>query len=135
MRRLSNQLIGAAYHEAGHVVLALHYGVKIGNIELAEDGEGSDDLQSAERLPLIDRVSICMGGAAAQTHFQAPATQQAVTADYTTILNFTPELTNEEREALIEKGFVRARSIVARKADEVARLAKMLMARRSFNLG
>ena len=40
----------------------------------------------------------------------------------------------EEREEAIEKAFLRARSIIAENADEVARLAKILIARRSIKL-
>jgi ATP-dependent Zn protease len=43
-------------------------------------------------------------------------------------------MTDEEREKAIEKAFVRARSIIAQNADEVARLAKILIARRSIKL-
>jgi len=55
-------------------------------------------------------------------------------ADYVVVYNLTPEMTEEEREEAIEKAFLRARSIIAENADEVARLAKILIARRSIKL-
>jgi len=75
-----------------------------------------------------------MGGGAAQQHFQAPATDHAMMADYVMVYNLTLEMTDEERETAIEKAFVRARSIIAQNAVEVARLAKILIARRSIKL-
>jgi len=134
MRRPTSQLIGAAYHMAGHVVLALHYGLEIKNIEVLENGDGGADLPSADHLALLDRVTICMGGTAAQTHFQTPTTDFLMMADYATILGFTSEMVNDEREAIIERGFVRARGIVAKNVEEVARIAKVLMAWRSVDL-
>jgi ATP-dependent Zn protease len=50
------------------------------------------------------------------------------------VYNLTPQMTDEEREAAIEKAFIRARSIIAQNADEVARLAKILIARRAIEL-
>ena len=127
-------VIGAAYHEAGHVLLALHYGLDIGEIVIRENGDGNSDTSPSEHLPLLDRVAVCMGGAAAQQHFQAPATDHAMLADYAMVVEFTPEMTNEEREVVIEKGFVRARRVIAQNTDELARLAKILIEKRSINL-
>ena len=55
-------------------------------------------------------------------------------ADYVLVHNLTPEMTDEEREQTIEKAFVRARSIISQNADEVARLAKILIAKRAIKL-
>jgi ATP-dependent Zn protease len=55
-------------------------------------------------------------------------------ADYAAILGFTPKMSNDEREAIIERGFARARSVVAKNAEEVARIAKVLMVWRSVDL-
>ena len=134
MTKSSSEVVGAAYHEAGHALVALHYGLEVGLIVVRENGDGGTDISRIEHLSLLDRVAVCMGGGAAQQHFQAPATDHAMTADYVLIYNLTPEMTDEEREAAIEKAFVRARSIIAQNADEVARLAKTLITRRSIKL-
>jgi hypothetical protein len=55
-------------------------------------------------------------------------------ADYASILSLTPEMTDEKREEMIELAFVRARDIVAVNADQVRRLAKLLIAARCVNL-
>ena len=134
MRRPSSQLIGAAYYMAGHVVLAFHFGLVIKNIEVLENGDAGAELPAAEHLPQLDRVTVCLGGTAALTHFQAPATDDLMMADYAAILGFTPKMSNDEREAIIERGFARARSVVAKNAEEVARIAKVLMVWRSVDL-
>ena len=134
MSNSSSDVIGAAYHEAGHVLVALHYGLDVELIVIRENGDGGTNIRRTEHLPLLDRVAVCMGGGAAQQHFQAPATDHAMMADYVLIYNLTPEMTDEEREETIEKAFVRACSIIAQNADEVARLAKILISRLSIKL-
>jgi ATP-dependent Zn protease len=134
MTKSSSEVVGAAYHEAGHVLVALHFGLKVGLIVVRENGDRGTNISQTELLPLLDRVAVCMGGSAAQQHFQAPATDHAMMADYVSVYNLTPEMSDEEREAAIEKAFVRARSIIAMNADEVARLAKILITRRSIKL-
>lgn len=129
-----SELVGAAYHEAGHVLVALHFGLDVGLIVVRENGDGGTKISSTEHLPLLERVAVCMGGGAAQQHFQAPATEHAMMADYAMIYDLTPEMTDEEREEAIEKAFIRARGIIAQNADEVARLAKILISHQSINI-
>jgi len=134
MTNTSSEVVGAAYHEAGHALVALHYGLEVGQIVVRENGDGGTDISRTEHLPLLDRVAVCMGSGAAQQHFQAPATDHAMMADFVMVSNLTLEMTDEELETAIEKAFVRARSIIAQNAVEVARLAKILIARRSIKL-
>ena len=63
MAESSISLIGAAYHEAGHAVVALHYGLQIGNLRVVENGDSGSDIADSDHLPLIDRAAIWMGGA------------------------------------------------------------------------
>src|SRR5262249_30106005 len=98
-----------------------------------ENGDGGTKISRTEHLPLLDRVAVCMGGGAAQQHFQTPAKDHAMMADYVVVYNLTPEMTEEEREEAIEKAFLRARSIIAENADEVARLRNVLIRRRKIN--
>ena len=132
MTNSSSDVVGAAYHEAGHVLVALYYGLDVGLIVVRENGVGGTHVSRTEHLSLLDRMTVCMGGTAAQQHFQAPATEQAVMADY--VISLTPKMTDEEREAAVVQAFVHARSIIAQNADEVARLAKILITRRSIKL-
>jgi ATP-dependent Zn protease len=134
MTNSSNDVVGVAYHEAGHVLVALHYGLDVGLIAVQENGDGRTDISSTEHLPLIDRVAVCMGGGAAQQHFQTPVTNHAMMADYSMVYSLTPKMTDEERETAVGQAFVHARSIIAQNAEEVARLAKILIAKRSIKL-
>ena len=83
------ELIGAAYHEAGYVVSAAHYGLPVGEIIVRENGDSRTKMGPATHLGIMDRVTICMAGAAAQQHFQTPVMDKAILTDYATILDFT----------------------------------------------
>jgi ATP-dependent Zn protease len=66
---------GAAYHEAGHAVVAWALGLQIGEIEIAiggDDAKGNAEIENDEGLPLIDRLAICVAGMEAQDLFSAP---------------------------------------------------------------
>ena len=41
----------AAYHEAGHVVVARFLGLEIREVEIEEDGSGRADISPGEHLP------------------------------------------------------------------------------------
>jgi len=124
MTNTSSEVVGAAYHEAGHALVALHYGLEVGQIVVRENGDGGTDISRTEHLPLLDRVAVCMGGGAAQQHFQAPATDHAMMVDYVMVYNLTPEMTDEERETAIEKAFVRARTLLLRTQTRLRGLQK-----------
>jgi ATP-dependent Zn protease len=126
MTNSNSEVVGAAYHEAGHALVALHYGLEVGQIVVRENGDGGTDISRTEHLPLLDRVAVCMGGGAAQQHFQAPATatDHAMMADYVMVYNLTLEMTDEERERAIEKAFVRARTLLLRTQTRLRGLQK-----------
>src|SRR5690348_16722229 len=102
MSQPSSELIGAAYHEAGHALVALHYGLQIGQLRVAENGDGATDIAPSGHLPVIDRAAVWMGGGAAQVHFQAPSIDRAMMSDYEAILHLTPDMTDHDREVMIE---------------------------------
>jgi hypothetical protein len=52
----------AAYHEAGHVVVAQFFGLTIREVEIEEDGSGRANISSAEHLPLGDQIALCVAG-------------------------------------------------------------------------
>ena len=52
----------AAYHEAGHVVVAQFLGLTVREVEIEEDGSGRADIRYAEHLPLVDQIAICVAG-------------------------------------------------------------------------
>ena len=63
----------AAFHEAGHAVVARSFGLPVGDhLEIADDGSGKTKIGSADHLPLIDQVAVRIAGVAAQDLFGLP---------------------------------------------------------------
>ena len=50
----------AAYHEAGHVVVAQFLGLTVREVEIEEDGSGRADIRHAAHLPLVDQIALCV---------------------------------------------------------------------------
>lgn len=131
----SPNIIGAAYHEAGHVVVALHHKLTIGNIWIQEDGGGgSEPLCSDEHLALIDRFAVWLSGGMAQQHFNAWTDGPASASDYVLVINATPQMTEAERRPLVEEAKTRALKIIKANAEELKRLAAFLVARRRIHV-
>ncbi len=66
---------GAAYHEAGHAVVASALGLSVRRMEIAIDGDdakGAADIQDDPNLPLVDQLAVCAAGLEAQKLFKAP---------------------------------------------------------------
>jgi hypothetical protein len=77
--------LGAAYHEAGHAVVATALGLTVARIEIAingDDAKGAADIEDAARLPLVDQLAICAAGMEAQKMFEAPTHDIAGVGDY-----------------------------------------------------
>jgi hypothetical protein len=136
MTQPSGDLWGAAIHEAGHVLVALAYGLPIGWIEIRDDGGGSaEPLSDDERLPVRDRIAVWLSGGLAQEYFKAPSKWYASADDYARVINATSRMTDAERQPLIDDGKARASKIILQTGTEIQRLAKILMKRRRINLG
>jgi len=131
----SQNIIAAAYHEAGHVVVALHYKLIVGKVWIQEDGDGgTEPLCSDEHLPQIDRFAVWLSGGRAQHHFNAWTDALTSTSDYAQVINATPQMTEAERRPLIDAGKARALAIIKNNADELKRLAEFLIARRCIHI-
>ena len=70
-------LRGAAFHEAGHVVVARFLGLTVGKIEIGDDGSGNTKIGSAKHLPLIDQIALCVAGIEAEALFNVPEFKHA----------------------------------------------------------
>src|SRR5215813_14676293 len=92
-----DNLRDAAYHEAGHVVVARFLGLTIGKIEIEEDGSGRADISSAEHLPLIDQIALCVAGIEAQELFNCPMHEHAALGDHVKVSRLVAGLTDAER--------------------------------------
>jgi hypothetical protein len=75
VQTIHENLRDAAYHEAGHVVVARFLGLTIGRVEIEEDGSGRADIRSAESLPLVEQIAVCVAGIEAQELFNCPIHQ------------------------------------------------------------
>jgi len=59
---IHDNLRDAAYHEAGHVVVARFLGLTVREVEIEEDGSGRANIGPSEHLPLGDQIALCVAG-------------------------------------------------------------------------
>ena len=135
---MNNQLSGAAFHEAGHAIVARFFGLGIGAIEIGIDGDdakGKTDISSADHLTLVDRVAIWAAGIAAQRLFKQPTHELAGLDDLARIHELLEDELNAEtdRDACYDAGFKRAREILASRREAVERLAHSLIEHRKID--
>ena len=63
MNKKSDDLLrGAAFHEAGHVVVAMNLGLAVGEVEISDDGSGRSQIAPPDHLPLVDQIALCVAG-------------------------------------------------------------------------
>src|SRR5262245_10132177 len=93
---IHDNLRDAAYHEAGHVVVAHFLGLTIREVEIAEDGSGRADISPAEHLPLVDQIAVCVAGIEAQELFNCPIHDHAALGDYRKFCRLLAGLTETE---------------------------------------
>ena len=129
----NDDLRGAAYHEAGHVMVARFLGLTIGKIEIEEDGSGRADISSAEHLPLIDQVALCVAGMEAQALFNCPTHERVAFSDYGKVSELVAGLTEEESREIRNSAYLRALEILKGRLPEVQRLAEQLIKQRCIN--
>jgi hypothetical protein len=129
----NDDLRGAAYHEAGHVMVARFLGLTIGKIEIEEDGSGRADTSSAEHLPLIDQVALCVAGMEAQALFNCPTQERVAFSDYGKVCKLVAGLTEEESREIRNSAYLRALEILKGRLPEVQRLAERLIKQRCID--
>src|SRR5256885_2180453 len=85
--------LGAAYHEAGHAVVAWALGLPVGRIAINDDGPpaGTTEIGSTEHLPATDRLAVCLAGVEAQHLFACPTHEHAGFSDYAKVLDIIGE--------------------------------------------
>jgi ATP-dependent Zn protease len=129
---------GAAYHEAGHIVVAWALGLRVGAAAIGingDDAKGESEIERDETaLPLIDKIAICAGGVEAQHVFRTPTHDLAGAMDEAEIIKLTEHLDDETaRLALRDEGYQRAHELIVAHKAKIDRIAKRLLARGAIN--
>jgi hypothetical protein len=127
---VQENLRDAAYHEAGHVVVACFFGLTVRQVEIEEDGSGRADISSAERLPLVDQVAVCVAGIEAQELFDCPMHDHAALGDYLKVRELMAGLTDAESYQCRQAGYLRALQILKSRLPEIDELAHRLFHQR-----
>ena len=125
---IHDNLRDAAYHEAGHVVIARFLGLTISEVE--EDGSGRADISSAEHLSLVDQIAVCVGGIQAQELFNCPMQDHAALGDYRKVLGLLKGLADVESYEYRQAGYMRALEILKSRLPEIEALADQLLKQR-----
>ena len=123
---IQDNLRDAAYHEAGHVVVARFLGLAIGRVEVEEDGSGRADISSATHLPLVDQIAVCVAGIEAQELFNCPMHEHAALGDYRKVRELLTGLTDAESYEYRRAGYLRALEILKGRLPEIEQLADQL---------
>ena len=135
--KTDDNLRDAAFHEAGHVIVAREFGLPVGEIAIGIDGDhakGRTDIGSAHHLPVIDQVALCVAGVVAQSVFNWPTPTFAGVGDYARVIELVDGMTDAKSLKLRHAAYARAREILERRATEVGRLAEQLLKQRRITL-
>jgi ATP-dependent Zn protease len=127
--------LGAAYHEAGHAVVASALGLTVARIEIAiggDDAKGEANTEGASKLPLIDRIAILAAGIESQRLFKAPTHELSGHGDYGMMIGLLDGFDESASLALIDEGHKRAYVLLQLHADKVKRIVSALMAHRKL---
>ena len=131
---IHDNLRDAAFHEAGHVVVARFLGLTVREVEIGEDGSGRANISSAERLPLVDQIAICVAGIEAQEFFNCPVHDHAALGDYLKVRELMAGLSNAESYEYRQAGYLRALQILKSRLPEIEELAHQLFHQRCVEL-
>jgi ATP-dependent Zn protease len=128
---MNENRIGAAYHEAGHAVIAWVLGLEPAKIEIGIDGDesaGKTMVGSDEHLPELDRLAICYAGMVAQEIFECPTHENAGVSDYAKMIEILgDEISEEESLERRNAAYARAREILLANKAKIERLALHLV--------
>ena len=126
----NNGQYDAAFHEAGHAVVAWALGLAVGEIAIrirGDDTAGNAAIECSAHLPPVDRIAVCLAGLEAQQMFECPIHGLAGVSDYAKIVEIVGDcVSEEERRKLIDAGSVRARELLTAHKAQVRRLATSL---------
>ena len=137
MNKKSDDLLrGAAFHEAGHVVVAMNLGLAVGEVEISDDGRGRSQIAPSDHLPLVDQIALCVAGIEAQELFNCHTHVLAAAADYGMVVGLLDGLTEAESLEHRKAACLRALEILQTHRPEIERLADYLIKhRRAHGIG
>src|SRR5262245_37816896 len=125
---IHDNLRDAAYHEAGHVVVARFLGLTVREVEIEEDGSGRANIGPSEHLPLSDQIALCVAGIEAQELFDRPMHDHASLGDYRKVRDLLA--TEAESYEYRHAGYLRALEILKCRLPEIEALADQLLKQR-----
>ena len=123
---------GAAYHEAGHAVVAWALGLRVHRMVIGIAGDltaGEADIEEKGSISLVDRIAICSAGGDAQELFDAPTNDICTISDMGKIYDLIGDFNEPAGSCLRQIGFQKSREILKQHRDMVARLAQALVER------
>src|SRR5664279_2825123 len=83
---------GAAYHEAGHAVVAWSFGLQVQAVHVSDDdASGGAKIADADQLPLVEHIAVCSAGIAAEAIFGHPSHELAGFNDHLRIFDLLEE--------------------------------------------
>ncbi|MCG2642441.1 MULTISPECIES: hypothetical protein [Bradyrhizobium] len=127
---------GAAFHEAGHIVVAWSLGLAVGDAEIAiggDDAKGTAEVQTPDHLDLLDQLAICAAGLEAQELFDAPTHEGAGWGDYGKMVELLGDLEEDEQVRMMHQGHGRASELVSAHRALVERLAAALIEKKRLD--
>ena len=127
-------LRGAAYHEAGHAVVALALGLQVARVEIFGTDLGATDVAPTDHLPLVDRLAIAVSGINANHMFKAPMSMSASNGDRGRVLELVRDISKAESYTLREQGHQRAWDLLRLHRASVEHIAAQLLAERKIDL-
>ncbi|MET4086675.1 hypothetical protein [Bradyrhizobium sp. S3.5.5] len=136
MAEIDHALRAVAYHEAGHAVVALAFGLRVARVEIfPEDYSGGADAEDAEHLSLEDQIAICVAGMVAEDMFDAPASHElAHCGDHGRVIELLDEIDEAAADELRDKGHQRAWDLLKAHTASVEDIASQLLAHRKIDL-
>jgi hypothetical protein len=129
--KLHEVRVGAAYHEAGHVIVAYAFGLDVAGIQIDDyGGGGSSEIQNPKERSLIEQAALCLAGGAAQKQFKCLTNRNAMKEDWKTFREITEDETRAQQCGAKRAGYALACQIIVANANELKRLADFLMTHR-----
>lgn len=127
---------GAAFHEAGHVVVGWALGLAVGRVEIAiggDDAKGAADIEDAAALSLLDQLAICAGGLAAQEAFDTPTHEGAGWGDYGKMMELMADDLEEDQLKMMHRAHARASGLISLHRSKVEQVAIALIERKRLD--